>query len=58
MKTYIIDLTDEDGRRRTVTIESRHELDRLPHGFTLAAHAVRNQRKINVAKVHDITEVQ
>lgn len=50
--TYVVDITDEDGKRRTVEVRTMYVLEEESHAKTLVAHHVRTQLGIDVARVH------
>lgn len=53
--TFTIDLTDSEGKRRTVDVDSRVDLCRDVHATTLAAHYLWEQKGIEVNLIHSIT---
>lgn len=53
---YVIDLTDEDGKRHTVEIATVFPLTVEPQAKTIAAFRVRERYGIDTRLIHSITE--
>lgn len=54
--TYIVDFTDDEGKRRTVTVESRYDLLRGQFRETIAAYCVESQLGYVIKTIHTIKE--
>jgi len=56
--TYLVDFTDGDGKRRTVSIRTKHDLAKVEYAHTLAAYYVDTQTGYAVTTIHSVTEAK